>query len=158
MDEPVRSISADLGGIVATCVTPYQKVADYFKNKNFKDKTFFLAEEPPRSWEASQHAFEGEGGLQHPTGLQQNSLANGDALYETPAAILQYRFNSRRVNPAVLAFSSGRRLMTKRFFALRKKHLSADAFTRSSADYAAYVAQGKGCLRIKTPDRSWTTS
>jgi cellobionic acid phosphorylase len=37
----------DLGGIVASCVTPYQKVPDYFKHKNFKDKTFFLADRPP---------------------------------------------------------------------------------------------------------------
>ena len=45
---------ADLGGIVASSVTPYQKVADYFKNQAFKDKTFFLCEQPPDAWEANQ--------------------------------------------------------------------------------------------------------
>jgi cellobionic acid phosphorylase len=143
----------DLGGIVATCVTPYQKVADYFKNKNFKDKTFFLAEEPPRSWEASQHAFEGEGGLQHPTGLQQEHLANGDALYETPAAILQYQIQLAPGQSRQYRFLFGPAFDDEEILALRKKHLSADAFTRSSANYAAYIAQGKGCLRINTPDQ-----
>src|SRR5690606_28279629 len=62
---------ADLGGIVATCVTPYQKVADYFKNKNYKDKTFFLHEQAPSAWEVKQEDFEGEGGLHNPSGVQQ---------------------------------------------------------------------------------------
>ena len=84
----------DLGGIVASSVTPYQKVADYFKNKSFKDKTFFLADVAPASWEAKQEAFEGEGGLHNPDGLQQDELSKGDALYETPAAILQFQLQS----------------------------------------------------------------
>src|ERR1035441_4526525 len=71
----------DLGGIVATCVTPYQKVADYFKIRKFKDKTFFLAEQPPAAWETQQEAFEGEGGLHQPTGVRQTELSKGDALY-----------------------------------------------------------------------------
>ena len=61
------------------------------ENKDFKDKTFFLADQEPAAWEARQEAFEGEGGLHHPTGVRQEQLSNGDALYETPAAILQYR-------------------------------------------------------------------
>src|SRR5690606_18979941 len=86
----------DLGGIVATCVTPYQKVADYFKNKDFKDKTFFLHERPPIAWETKQESFEGEGGLHNPTAVQQELLSCGDAHYETPAAILQYRLQLER--------------------------------------------------------------
>jgi cellobionic acid phosphorylase len=77
----------ELNGIVASCVTPYQKVSDYFKNRNFKDKTFFLADQAPTAWEARQEAFEGEGGLHYPSGVLQEELAKGDALYETPAAI-----------------------------------------------------------------------
>ena len=47
-------------GVVARSVTPYQKVADYFKNRNFKDKTFFLADQVPTAWEVKQETFEGE--------------------------------------------------------------------------------------------------
>ncbi|MBW8894246.1 MAG: NdvB protein, partial [Burkholderiales bacterium] len=82
---------ADLGGVVASSVTPYQKVADHFKNLNLKDKTYFLCERAPDAWEASQAAFEGEGGLHAPSALQAERLAGGDARYETPAACVQYR-------------------------------------------------------------------
>lgn len=37
----------DLGGVVASSFTPYQRAQDYFKNKSLKDKTFFLCETPP---------------------------------------------------------------------------------------------------------------
>jgi cellobionic acid phosphorylase len=49
----------DLQALVCASVTPYQKYPDYFKNRDFKDKTFLLAESPPASWEANQEAFEG---------------------------------------------------------------------------------------------------
>jgi cellobionic acid phosphorylase len=144
---------ADLGGIVASCVTPYQKVEDYFKHKDFKDKTYFLCEEAPDSWEANQTAFEGEGGLHNPSGLQDRELGKGDARYETPAAIVQYK----------LALEAGA-LVHKRFLfgpafddaeiaQMRTRYLSADAFARTADDYARYIAGGSGCLRIETPDK-----
>ena len=52
---------ADLGGVVASSITPHQKAADYFKNQHLKDKTYFLCERAPDAWEAAQAAFEGEG-------------------------------------------------------------------------------------------------
>ena len=69
------------------------------RSRSLKDKTFFLAEQPATAWEARQEAFEGEGGLHQPAGVQQDELAKGDALYETPAAIIQYRVPSRRPKP-----------------------------------------------------------
>jgi len=71
----------DLGGIVATCVTPYQKLNDYWKVKTFKDKTYFLAENAPDAWETNQNQFEGEGGLQYPDAVKRDVLAGGDARY-----------------------------------------------------------------------------
>ncbi len=142
----------DLGGIVATCVTPYQKVADYFKNRHFKDKTFFLADPPPVSWEARQQAFEGEGGLHYPTGVRQAELARGEALYETPAAILQYRLELAPGSGRDFRFLFGPAFDDAEILALRKKYLHGEGFTRAAADYAAYVAQGQGCLKIETPD------
>lgn len=142
----------DLGGIVATCVTPYQKVADYFKNRHFKDKTFFLAHSPPVSWEARQQAFEGEGGLHYPTGVRQAELARGEALYETPAAILQYRLELAPGSGRDFRFLFGPAFDDAEILALRKKYLHGEGFTRAAADYAAYVAQGQGCLKIETPD------
>ena len=38
---------ADLGGIVCDSVTPYQKVADHFRQREFKDRTVLLHERRP---------------------------------------------------------------------------------------------------------------
>jgi cellobionic acid phosphorylase len=142
----------DLGGIVASCVTPYQKVEDYFRQKDFKDKTFLLSEQPPTAWEANQESFEGEGGLPNPAGLQQKELSKGVALYEIPAAVLQHRLQLTAVQSQTFRFLFGPAFDDAEIITLRDRYLSAEGFTRTAADYFSYVASGKGCLRIKTPD------
>lgn len=146
---------ADLGGIVASSVTPYQKVEDHFKNKHLKDKTYFLCESAPDSWEASQAAFEGEGGLHNPSALQQDGLGKGDARYETPAAVVQYKLALAPGATVEKRFLFGPALDDAEIAAMRARYLSADAFARSDADYRAYLAQGDGCLRVSTPDREF---
>lgn len=142
----------DLGGIVASCVTPYQKVADHFKNKYFKDKTFFIADRAPSAWEAKQEAFEGEGGLHNPSGTQSDTLSNGDALYETPAAVLQYRLNLQPQQTEVFHFIFGPAFDDAEIKALKQKYLGAQQYAETLASYGNYIAQGKGCLHIDTPD------
>ena len=144
---------ADLGGIVASCVTPYQKVADHFKNKNFKDKTFFLHDQEPIAWEAKQEAFEGEGGLHNPYALQLDELAKGDARYETPAAVLQYRLYLGTEQSRELRFIFGPAFDDAEIIQLRDKYLSAQGFAKAKAEYQAYVSSGRGCLQIETPDQ-----
>jgi cellobionic acid phosphorylase len=146
----------DLGGVVASCVTPYQKVADYFKQKDFKDKTYFLCEQPPVAWEVQQQAFEGEGGLQYPDGVRAEQLSNGDARYETPAAIVQYRLQLAPAGADACAqnyrFLFGPAFDDAEIAAMRARYLSEEAFAASRAEYAAYIAGGSGCLHIETPD------
>lgn len=144
---------ADLGGIVASCVTPYQKVADHFKNKNFKDKTFFLHDQDPIAWEAKQETFEGEGGLHNPSALQQDLLAKGDARYETPAAVLQYRLFLGSDQSRELRFIFGPAFDDAEITQLRKKYLSTDGFATAKNEYQTYVSSGRGCLQIETPDK-----
>ena len=146
------SYRPDLGGIIATGVTPYQKVADYFKNRKFKDKTFFLADQLPKAWECRQQAFEGEGGLHRPDGVQAARLSNSDALYETPAAVLQYQVQLPAGQSRQYRFIFGPALDDTEVLALRTQYLGAEHFARAATEYASYVAQGKGCLRIATPD------
>lgn len=144
---------ADLGGIVASSVTPYQKVEDYFKNKEFKDKTYFLCESPPDSWEANQAVFEGEGGLHNPSALQGDSLGKGDARYETPAAVVQYKLRLAPGEVVERRFLFGPALDDAEIAAMRERYLSAEGFARTASDYRAYLAGGQGCLRIGTPDQ-----
>ncbi len=142
----------DLGGVVASSVTPYQKVADYFKQKDFKDKTYFLCERAPDSWETAQEAFEGEGGLHAPTALQGETLAGGDARYETPAAVVQYRVALADGAAEDYRFLFGPAFDDAEIAALRDRYLGEAAFARARAEYAGYIAQGAGCLVIDTPD------
>ncbi|OFA01052.1 GH36-type glycosyl hydrolase domain-containing protein [Duganella sp. HH101] len=143
----------DLGGVVASSVAPYQKVADYFKQKDFKDKTYFLCEEAPQAWEAQQYAFEGEGGLHHPSAIQAEHLSNSDARYETPTAAVQYRLALAANASHDYRFLFGPAFDDAEIAAMRAKYLSAAAFDAARSDYAAYIAQGRGCLHIETPDK-----
>ncbi|MGQ3050438.1 MAG: GH36-type glycosyl hydrolase domain-containing protein [Roseateles sp.] len=143
---------SDLGGIVASSVTPYQKVADYFKNLALKDKTYFLCERPPHAWEASQSAFEGEGGLHRPSALQVEQLAGGDARYETPAATVQYRLELAPSESDTYRFLFGPALDDAEIASVRETYLSETGFARARTAYAAYIDGGRGCLRITTPD------
>lgn len=142
----------DLQGVVASCVTPYQKVVDYFKQKDFKDKTYFLCERAPDAWEAAQEAFEGEGGLHAPSALQADTLAGGDARYETPAAVVQYRVTLASGAAEDYRFLFGPAFDDAEIATVRARYLSEAAFAQARADYAAYVAEGAGCVHIETPD------
>lgn len=142
----------DLGGVVASSVTPYQKVADYFKQKDFKDKTYFLCEQAPDAWEVRQSAFEGEGGLHAPSAIAAEQMGNSDARYETPTATVQYRITLADGEARDYRFLFGPAFDDAEIQAVRAKYLSAKAFKSTADDYAAYVASGHGCLRIETPD------
>jgi cellobionic acid phosphorylase len=145
----------DLGGIVATCVSPYQKLNDYWKVKTFKDKTCFLAENPPDAWEVNQNQFEGEGGLPYPDGVRREQLSGGDARYETPVAVAQYRLNLDAGATSRQRFLFGPAFDDAEIRALRERYLSADGFERTAREYDAYVAQAAGCVKIETPDKDF---
>ncbi|KAI0026119.1 glycoside hydrolase family 94 protein [Xylariomycetidae sp. FL0641] len=143
---------ADLGGVVGSSVTPYQKAADYWKNKLLKDKTYFLCETAPDAWDARQQAFEGEGGLHAPAGVTAPELSGSDARYETPTAAVQYRVALGPGETRGYRFLFGPALDDAEIRGVRAKYLSAEGFARCAAEYAAYVARGRGCVRIATPD------
>lgn len=144
---------ADLGGIVASSVTPYQKVEDYFKNKDLKDKTYFLCSHTPDSWEVAQERFEGEGGLHHPSAVQADTLSNGDARYETPTAVVQYRLALEPGEERAYRFLFGPALDDDEIRSMREKFMSEAGFADAQRQYARYLERGAGSLRIETPDR-----
>ncbi|KAJ1337345.1 cellobionic acid phosphorylase [Microdochium nivale] len=162
----------DLGGVVGSSITPYQKAADYWKNKYLKDKTYFLCETAPDSWEANLAAFEGEGGLHNPSALQHPELSNSDARYETPAAVVQYKISlaaghssSHSGTNGTTVNGSGAGSVTREFRFLfgpayddaeirgmKDKYLSKSGFAAATEEYSAYVARGRGVLQMSTPD------
>jgi len=143
----------DVGGIVANSITPYQSTKDYFKNKLLKDKSYFLCETPPNSWETMQQAFEGEGGLHAPSSLLQPELSNGDARYETPTAVVQYRVELKASEQREYRFLYGPALDKAEIRSMRDKYLSKKGFALSARDNALYIAKGRGCLQLDTPDK-----
>lgn len=82
---------ASLNSIVAQSVTPYQKVEDYFAQRNFKDITFLHSNKEPDSWCANLQEFVGRSGIQDPEALQCENLSNAESCYETPVAAMQFR-------------------------------------------------------------------
>lgn len=143
----------ELGGIVGSSKTPYQKAEDYPKTKHLKDKTYFLCEKSPVSWEAKQEAFEGEGGLHAPSALVATELSKSDARYETPTAVVQYREELKDGEEKEYRFLFGPALDGAEIALLRKKYLSSEGFSLAAQNYARYIEQGSGCLRIDTPDK-----
>ncbi|MFT4091584.1 MAG: glycosyltransferase 36 [Asticcacaulis sp.] len=150
MNQSARFVP-ELGGVVGTCVTPYQKVADYFKNKDFKDKTFLLSQVTPDGFEARQEVFEGEGGLMNPDGVRVG-LKGGEAVYETPACILQFEVTLKdgEVFDNRLLFGPARD--EAEIADIRARWFADGAFEQAELDYKAYLAEGVGVLHIETPD------
>ena len=143
---------AELNAIVATSVTPYQKVADYFKNRHLKDLTFFAADRAPQHFEASQQAFEGEGGLHNPSALQDGGhLGGGDALYEMAAGIMQWDLTIPAAGSEAFRFIFGPAHDKDEIRKLIASYLTSDLAPVRQA-YADYIASGRGALSIDSPD------
>jgi cellobionic acid phosphorylase len=147
-----------LQGIVCSAITPYQKYQDYDKIKNFNDQTFLLADHAPTSWEVNQEAFEGEGGIHNPTSVQQEQLSNGDSRYETPVAVLQYRMDMQPGEQKEYRFIFGPAKDEQHIAHIRKQYFldknasGNDGFVQAELEYADYISEGQGVLKIKTPD------
>lgn len=148
----------DLQAVVATSITPYQKYQEYDKIKKLQDKTFLLADHKPDAWEVNQEAFEGEGGISYPSALDQALLSKGEARYETPLAALQYRLEMEAGEERVYRFIFGPAKDEAQIAQIRKDYFQTkdeageDGFTSAKREYAAYVAEGRGSIEIKTPD------
>ncbi len=96
----------DLNGIVASCVTPYQKLHEYPRVKSLKDKSFLICDKVPQGWETSRERFEGEGGLSNPDAIRFGP-SNEDAHYETPVGVLQYDLSLEPQDAQTLKFLFG---------------------------------------------------
>ncbi|VUD58496.1 Cellobionic acid phosphorylase [Thalassocella blandensis] len=143
----------DLGAIVGHYITPYQKLEDYFRNKHLKDLTFFLHDKPPQAYEACREAFEGEGGVQHPSAIAATSLSNGDALYESPCAALQYKLKLADDEQTSFRFLLGPALNDDEIIAIRQKYFADQNFQKARSDYAQYIAESQGVLQVTTEDQ-----
>ncbi len=144
--------SADLGGVIARCVSGYQKREDWPRIARLKDHTVLLHDTAPDSWECRQAAFEGEGGLHAPDALRAEHLPGGEALYEVPAACLQYRIELAAGASQRLRFAFGPAHDEAGIRALRQRYLEGDGFERALNERAAALAPAREALQPQTPD------
>lgn len=146
---------ADLQAVVCSSVTPYQKYPDYFKQKDFKDQTFLLAERAPLAWEANQQQFEGEGGLAAPAGLSADRLTNSNADYETPACVLQYDMELGVGANELFRFVFGPAKDLAEIAAIRQRFFGpaqSDGFAAAIAQSQARMDAITPAIQIRTPD------
>ncbi|TKB44415.1 gluconokinase, GntK/IdnK-type [Thalassotalea mangrovi] len=81
----------ELGAVLATSVPPYQQLGEYQKINALATNCFMLSDRQPQSWTANLSAFEGEGGLHNPDGINASQLGGEAANYETPIAVVQHQ-------------------------------------------------------------------
>lgn len=152
---------AELGGIIAKGITPYQKLEEYEKIKNSKHLSYFIHEHPPTSWEANQYHFEGEGGLHNPSGMQKNRLEKGQAMYEIPAAVLQYSCALKTEQIFSTRFIFGPAKKHEDIAQLREKYfpstnsgnsLHEDPLNKNILEYQSFIRTQTKVLKIETPD------
>ncbi len=149
----------DLQAIICSSITPYQKYKDYYTIKEFKDQTFLLAEVEPNSWEVNHEVFEGEGGIMNPTGIKQKFLSKGDARYEMPVAVMQYRLDLEPEQEMEFRFIFGPSKDKEEVMNIRKKYFQKrdwngrDGFHIELTKYREYIGEGVGCIEINTPDK-----
>lgn len=141
-----------IGGIVARCVTPYQKLEEWPAVKAMKDLTFLVPDTAPVAYETALAAFEGEGGLHAPDGITGHRLGGGDAIYETPVGALQYRLALAPGECRELRFIFGPARDTAEVDRLRRHYLVPDGFEVAAGHYRDYQARARGSLETHSPD------
>lgn len=143
---------ADHQGVVADCVTAYQKIEDYFKNKSLKDKVFLLSEQTPLAFETRQARFEGEGGLHKPDAIMAEQMSDGVALYENPIAALQFDHELNKSESVTHRFLFGPAFDDAEITRLKTRYLSEKGFATARAEYAVYMAAGAKPINIDSSD------
>jgi cellobionic acid phosphorylase len=139
-----------LKSIVCSSITFYQKAGDYPIIRDYKDKTFLWAQLPPASWETSLERFEGEGGLSSPEAIALDRLSGEDCQYEILAAVMQYRFEIGSGEEQEFRFIFGPAKDEQEILSLTSRY--GNDFDAVQREYAAYIAQGAGVLRVSIPD------
>lgn len=144
-----------LNAVVATSITPYQKLEDYEKNKHLKDITYLACDVAPSSFETSQLRFEGQGGLHEPDALVGNEvLSNQDNHYEMPACVMQFDLELKAGKTEVFHFVFGPAKNKQEIAAVIEQGFG-EAKAANASQYQAYVESGQGVIHASTPDEQF---
>lgn len=142
----------NINAVIAKCISPYQKVEEYFKNQNDKDLTFLISDKAPNSWECSQQAFEGDTGLHNPEALLAKHLNNGDCLYEIPSCAMQFDISLTASECYSVNFLFGPAKDVEEVECIRQNYLATPNFeVLHQIQYETLVEQTEN-LTLDSPD------
>lgn len=134
--------------LVATYVTPYQKLEEYPRLKNTAQKTFLSSSKECTSWCASQNTFEGLGGLRKPDAVFVDELPQSAAIYETPCACIQHRVSLKSDSVESIEYLFGAIHQNNEIEKLRKRF-----FNKESAKQVLTKPESNfGSLKLSSPD------
>ncbi|WP_143764489.1 GH36-type glycosyl hydrolase domain-containing protein [Cognaticolwellia mytili] len=146
----------DSNAIIASSVTPYQKLEDYDKYQQLKDDTFLLAERKPDSWTTSQQLFEGEGSIQFPVGIKAKKLTRDEACYETPIAVMQYDVELSAQENQQFKFVFGACKSEQEVGDIRQRYFDSEqAFEVSQGHYQDYIQQSQQSFSLESEDKAF---
>ena len=76
-----------------------------------------------------------------------------DAIYEAPAAVVQYREQLTSGEAKEYRFLFGPAFDDAEIKEIRSKYLHKQGFEQAAKEYADYIQRGSGCIRLETPDK-----
>ncbi|MGB3724779.1 MAG: hypothetical protein WA981_03355 [Glaciecola sp.] len=141
-----------LKGIVANKVTPYQQLADYWKNAHLKELSFFVSDKAPSAWCANANQFEGVGGLTMPDGITANTLNNSPACYDVPVAAMQYNVTLEPQHSHSQRFMFGAAKDVGEIQQLQRNHLGTIGLEQENRATTNGFNPEKTALEIQTDD------
>jgi cellobionic acid phosphorylase len=141
-----------LNAVVSKCITPYQKLEDYPKQKHFKDWTFLSASIKPDSWSARLQSFEGEGGLHNPDALMANVLDQKPALYECPACIMKFNFKLDAGESKNIEFLFGAAESNQEIEKLTQSLFNKDVVEQTRLEQESTIRNAIQHFNLESPD------
>lgn len=140
----------DLEGIVVRTLPPPAVTPGAWLPTPTWRKAYVLHERTPVAWQVQAEAFAGEGGHHNPDALQETELSCDDARQEAIAAILQYRLELASGQSETYRLMVGAASNKREIIELRRRYLSAAAFSRILASEGG--EEPRGSIHIDTPD------
>ena len=144
-----------LNAIVADKVTPYQKTADYLKQRRFKEKTFFASSQVPDSWTTSLADFLGEGDWQYPQSLDQQRLNQAPAIYCSPVACMQFELAFEPQQSKSFTFVFGAAKSNSDIQSLLDRFCNEQGVVENKRRIAANQLKWRDAFTLTSPDRDF---
>ncbi|MCC2606713.1 GH36-type glycosyl hydrolase domain-containing protein [Planctobacterium marinum] len=138
--------------IIGTKITPYQKLPDYYRQKDYLELSFFSADQQPDSYAANLAQFLGSDGWSHPAALNNRSLGDTQAVYETPVAVMHFDKHIKAQDSQQLGFIFGAARDEAQIQRLRARYLTAQQQDDTRFQYRQYLNAHSACIQAHTPD------